>query len=214
MPVPVLWAYTRIMADIKVVNVLSMGAGRPYQRTCSIPQGCPFSMSILALMTYPWIKLIREQTATIPRALADDLSIWARSVAPNADQHPLFDWQEDWRHAVGLTLQYLHDMGALTATSKSLLLGTSAALRKWLRHQKWGPQQKAIPVVGHSRDLGAFYNSTDQRLGGVTITRMRHGSMDATKLGKLPRPLAATTHDSIQSSCQSSLRSRGDRAQG
>ena len=50
MPTKVLWAYTRLMTQIKVVNVLSMGAGRPYAKTCSIPQGCPWSMTMLALL--------------------------------------------------------------------------------------------------------------------------------------------------------------------
>ena len=78
MPINILWAYIRIMEEMKVANCLSLGVGETYRKSCSIPQGCPFSMAILALMTYPWIQLVKQQTGVIPRALADDLSLWAR----------------------------------------------------------------------------------------------------------------------------------------
>ena len=55
-------------------------------------------MTLLALLTYPWIMMVMTYTAVIPRALADDLSLWARElesrtqkvaamVAPMATSH-------------------------------------------------------------------------------------------------------------------------------
>ena len=71
-PAPTLGAYSRMMNNVTVVNSLSIGIGEPYRRHCSIPQGCPWSMMILALLVRPWIHTIEACTAAVPRALADD----------------------------------------------------------------------------------------------------------------------------------------------
>ena len=81
LPTQILWAYTRIMTSMTIINCLPMGAGTPYKRKCSIPQGCPWSMTVLALMAYPWIAIVKQHTSTIPRVLADDLSLWAAQSA-------------------------------------------------------------------------------------------------------------------------------------
>ena len=60
MPAGILSAYSRLMAKIKVVNCLALGAGEPYEKACSIPQGCPWSMTILALMTLPWLRMVEQ----------------------------------------------------------------------------------------------------------------------------------------------------------
>ena len=38
MPWQTLQAYSAMVTQVKVVNVLPQGAGTPYQRRCSIPQ--------------------------------------------------------------------------------------------------------------------------------------------------------------------------------
>ena len=111
MPTPILWAYTRIMAELKAVNCLSTGVGKDYTRVCSIPQGCPWSMMLLALMTYPWITMIKREYKVIPRALADDLSLWATEMAAGRDEGD-DGWQQRWREAMAATLDFLVDMGA------------------------------------------------------------------------------------------------------
>ena len=78
MPLHVLAAYARLMHSISVMHCLAFGAGTPYQKPCSIPQGCPWSMMALALLVRPWILMIESQTAAIPRALADDLCLWTQ----------------------------------------------------------------------------------------------------------------------------------------
>ena len=42
----------------------------------SIPQGCPFSMAMIALLLRPWMQMMKEMGVT-PRTLADDLMVWA-----------------------------------------------------------------------------------------------------------------------------------------
>ena len=44
-----------------------------------------------------------------------------------------------------------------------------------------------MPVKGKARDLGAFFNSTCQRLAGTTISRARLARLDAVRIAGLPR---------------------------
>eukprot|EP00973_Karenia_brevis_P067356 9369161-Karenia_brevis.AAC.1 len=60
--------------DIQLQIGSSLGV--PHRHECSIPQGCPFSMTLVALLTLPWIKMIRANNV-VPRTLADDLYMQA-----------------------------------------------------------------------------------------------------------------------------------------
>jgi hypothetical protein len=50
--------------------------GEEHFHRCSIPQGCPFSMAMVALRTKPWINLMCQIGAE-PRTLADDVFMHA-----------------------------------------------------------------------------------------------------------------------------------------
>ena len=139
------------MANIKVINCLRLGAGKEYKRTCSIPQGCPWSMTVLALMTYPWISIVRKRDLAIPRVLADDLSLWASSLMAQSTEDPAA-WKDRWRQAINLTLQYLEDMGGNLAHNKCLLLASGPGTRRCVRKAEWGPAQDRTPVTGGTRD--------------------------------------------------------------
>ena len=80
-------------------------------------------------------------------------------------------------------------MGARPAHNKSLTLGSTPQLRKWLKKQRWGTGQLPIPTTSSTRDLGAFLNMSSQRLAGTLKARMQHGCTDAVKIGALPRTL-------------------------
>ena len=71
------------------------------------------------------------------------------------------------------------------------MLTSCPDLRKQLKKATWGSEGKNIPVKGKTRDLGAFFNSTCQRLAGTTITRIRNGSVDAVRIASLPRNTTA-----------------------
>ena len=71
-PPRVLRAYQSFMGDLRHVNSLGPGLGTPHERACGIPQGCPLSMTLIALLMRPWIMLMRECGAE-PRVLADDV---------------------------------------------------------------------------------------------------------------------------------------------
>eukprot|EP00969_Alexandrium_andersonii_P006959 303921-Alexandrium_andersonii.AAC.1 len=56
-PQGVLQAYATFLGGLAVHNVLNAGVGQGTQRPCSIPQGCPWSMLGLTLLTVPWARL-------------------------------------------------------------------------------------------------------------------------------------------------------------
>ena len=77
-PMSILSAYERFMESLIVRNAVAGGLGQPYSRSCSITQGCPFSVTFVSLLLRPWL-LVRSLHG-IPRALADDLSAWTSGV--------------------------------------------------------------------------------------------------------------------------------------
>ena len=60
MPTGVLRAYQTYIESLKVYNCVAGGMGTPYTRTCGIPQGCHFSMTIVAPKMRPWIINMRK----------------------------------------------------------------------------------------------------------------------------------------------------------
>ena len=64
-------AYARHADNLIYVNHCPTGYGRLPGRTCSIAQGCPWTMRPMAIATRPWMKKV-EMLNVIPRAPADD----------------------------------------------------------------------------------------------------------------------------------------------
>ena len=105
MPSRVLKPYIRFMEALTVYNTIGRsGLGAPYVRRCGIPQGCPLSMMLIALMLRPWT-IAMETIGAIPRILADDLLILTRGVRHCSKM----------QEAVDLTHELLHNMGATVA---------------------------------------------------------------------------------------------------
>ena len=71
-PRGVITAYRNMMERMIVYNMLTSGLGKPHKRRCGIPQGCPFSMMIMALLMRPWI-MVMATFSVNPRVLADDV---------------------------------------------------------------------------------------------------------------------------------------------
>ena len=53
MPPQVVSAYLSHHSKLRVYNGMAGGLGKAYYKDCSIPQGCPLSMMIIALMLRP-----------------------------------------------------------------------------------------------------------------------------------------------------------------
>ena len=79
MPPEILVAYKRFQENLLVHNSLASTIGQPYTWEFSIPQGCPLSMMIVALMMRPWIMLMKEMNVD-PKVLADDAMIIAKGI--------------------------------------------------------------------------------------------------------------------------------------
>ena len=103
-------------------NAVAGHMGEAYPKPTSIPQGCPLSMMIVALITRPWIQLIKR-TGACPIVLADDIMLY--SVGPQHEQKLMA--------AYNVTHQYLADLGAKLAPTKSATFSTATNTRKRLR---------------------------------------------------------------------------------
>ena len=53
---------------------------------------------------------------------------------------------------------------------------------------KWEQGQHSMPVALKARDLGAFVNTTKQKMGGTTNNRMSEAMTDILNIERLPRP--------------------------
>ena len=50
MPEPIITAYKNFLENLKVYNSIGGCVGHKYTRQCGIPQGCPLSMTVVALL--------------------------------------------------------------------------------------------------------------------------------------------------------------------
>ena len=70
-------AYQAYLENLLVYNSVAGGMGTPYKRRCGIPQGCPFSMTMVALIMRPWIILMQKISGVRAFILADDVLLIA-----------------------------------------------------------------------------------------------------------------------------------------
>ena len=56
---------------------------------------------------------------------------------------------------------------------------------------QWGSAQANIPVVHGHRDLGAYFNIAARRQVGTLTQRFENGTLDANRIARLPRTVAA-----------------------
>ena len=77
MPREVLQAYKRFLENLITYNVIAGGLKHGQPRACGIPQGCLFSMMVVALLMGPWIVLMRMMGMK-SNVLADDVLLMAR----------------------------------------------------------------------------------------------------------------------------------------
>ena len=162
MPQPVLTAYANYLDSLYVYNCLAGGVGRPYLRRCGIPQGCPFSMAMVALIMRPWILLMRTFEGITCCILADDVLILAtgKQMARNFSK------------ALDATHTFLHDMGAKVAPTKSLNFATHRSVKAWLGKKVWAGIGTTVKVVDDLRYLGAHITTTYDCMSGTLEDRI------------------------------------------
>ncbi|MDP7068883.1 MAG: reverse transcriptase domain-containing protein, partial [Candidatus Peribacteraceae bacterium] len=122
-PTRILDAYMKFHSDLSVRNLLAGGYGQPYNKTCSIPQGCPWSMLFIAFLLRPIILLTEVPGTVITRILADDILLTAMG-----QEHI-----QAFANSFGLMLGFLHDMGSIISAKKSYLFSTEVHLKQFLK---------------------------------------------------------------------------------
>ena len=180
MPPQIVKAYASYHSKLVVYNALAGGFGKAYHKVLSIPQGCPFSMMIIALMMRPWILLVKVQGLIHPRVLADDLLL----LGIGSGHFTAFV------HAFNITHKYMQDIGAKIAPDKSLLFSNDSAIRSSLASEHWAYLDTFIPVVLHLRDLGSHLNTTTRNIGTTLTKRMQRCIGRLGRLRHLPLDIA------------------------
>ena len=125
MTTQILETYKRYQERLLVHNRLAGGIGQPYRRQCSIPQGCPLSMMIMALIMRPWLQKTKELNVE-PKVLADDVLIIAtgsRIIKRLA-------------RAIDAAHEFLPDLGAKVAPCNCFNFASNATARKWLEETR------------------------------------------------------------------------------
>ena len=108
-PHRVLVAYIAYQEHCVVLNSFGGALGKPHQRQCGIPQGCPLSMCFIALLLRPW-SLQMASLAAMARTLADDILLLTKGGRALHLFHEAFN----------LIILHLHDLGGKVAPAKSL----------------------------------------------------------------------------------------------
>ena len=148
MPTQVLDAYRRFLEALITHNVVAGGVGHGQSRRCGIPQGCPLSMMVVAILMRPWIVRMRGLQLQV-KVLADDVLLLARGT----------DMVRTFANALRDTHRYLIAMGAKVAPSKSFNFASCKLARDWLQETWWEEIGAFINVQMDFRYLGTHLST-------------------------------------------------------
>ena len=189
-PEGVLRAYRGFLENMQVRFQLAGTLGECHKDPTSIPQGCPFSMIMIALLVRPWICLMIESDI-VPRTLADDLFIVAEG-----KRHG-----EKALKAMELSRQFFRDIGAKVAPKKCMMSSTCPETRKHLRTQRWkahegeatssvaikGDEEDGkINIVNHFRDLGCHLCLDGSAAATTSTDRINRAISSLKRLKHIP----------------------------
>ena len=142
MPERIAEPHFRFIGDIEVRYQIGSKIGKARQEKCSIPQGCPFSMTMVALLMTPWVKLMRGLQVD-PRVLADDLLFTAQGKHHRSSAV----------RAMRESRKFFSAMGARIADNKCFTFSTEPSTRTFLNELEWDGTGLKIPNVNECRDL-------------------------------------------------------------
>ena len=145
----------------------------PYSRKCSIPQGDPLSMMIVAMLMRPWLKMLQKDKVQA-MILADDIMVVAKGGG----------MVRKFAQALDKTHMYLRDMGARVAPEKSYNFASNKEARKWLAETRWPAINGTIKVVEDFRYVGAHINTTGAKRTQTLDDRFTEGIKDLHRLAK------------------------------
>ena len=178
MPSRVLDAYFRYIDNLKIRFQVGKAIGDEHEDRCSIPQGCPFSMTIIGLVMVPWVNRMKEMKVH-PRVLADDLMF-----STHGTGH-----LERTIEATQASRSFFHDLGAKVADKKCFMFATDPHTRKRLADYMWDPYGLKIPNINDFRGLGTHFNLTKGLKGATLTERMRNATAMCRRLRwvKIPK---------------------------
>ena len=175
MPLRILDAYFRYIDALQNRYQVGDSVGSAHLDRCSIPQGCPFSMTMIALIMLPWIKLMRSLDVEA-RVLADDLMFTAVGKGHRARIV----------QAMHASRQFFSDIGAQVANKKCVTFAGDSATRTLLLNHSWDNQGLRIPCTASFRDLGTHLNLLSNHNGATLTHRMTKAANFARRLKWIP----------------------------
>ena len=181
MPRGVLTAYKAYLEALLLYNMLAGGVGAPHKRLCGIPQGCPLSMAMVALIMRPWIILMRSISGIKCFILADEVLILAQG------QHMLGQFTK----ALNSTHDFLQAMGAKVAPTKSYNFASGKKAATWLSQTVWDYIDATIEVVADLRYLGAHLTTRQNPSSATLEARWEKGLNQLKRLRYCPASLEA-----------------------
>ena len=144
--------------------------GHKYTKKCGIPQGCPLSMTFVALIMRAWLMQMRDMQVDA-KVLADDVMVIAKGRR----------MLRQYTKALDYTHQYLQDMGAKVAPGKSYNFASTDLRRKWLKETWWEKTQGNIIVVKDLRYLGGHISTTGKMCRDTIEARCEWGPRPVDK---------------------------------
>ena len=171
MPHKIIEPYFRWLETMTSAFQVGKILGEPRHDRTSIPQGCPFSMMMVALLMTPWVNIMKDNGLE-PRVLADDLLF-------TADDNNGEDHLDLTIKGVELSIDYFEDIGAKVAANKCFTFASSSKTRNHLKKHIWKRGNKIINKNSF-RDLGSHLHLHKSKNGATLSERM----LQATKMTK------------------------------
>ena len=181
MPPKVLTAYRNYLENLTLYNALAGGMGKPYSKKCGIPQGCPLSMVMVALIMRPWIAITRTIPGVSCYILADDVLVLAEGATMVGRL----------AEALDATHEYLNDMGAKVEPAKSYNFASSKKAAVWLKQTTWDHIGAKIKVVTDLRYLGAHLTTRHAPTSPTMDARFEKAITQLKKLRYVPAAVEA-----------------------
>ena len=181
MPPQVLRAYKEYLEALVLYNALAGGMGKPYRKKCGIPQGCPLSMLMVALIMRPWIVMMRTIHGVSCYILADDVLLLAEGASMVGKL----------AEALNATHEYLNDMGAKVAPAKSYNFTSSKKAAAWLTQTTWDHIGAKIKVDTDFRYLGAHLTTRHSPTSATMDARLEKALTQLKRLRYVPADVEA-----------------------
>ena len=146
--------YFAYHSQVRLRFKLSAGLDEPWCRDGGIPQGCPLSMVFIVALCVPWCRHLEAIPAFKPQLFADNLKCSAE--CPKT----LFG-------AARFTAQYVRSVGQDVSPGKSVLLGTSKAVRRAMKLWDISGDGKVWKVQLDIRGPGGHLDFTSRTRAGT-----------------------------------------------